>query len=209
MSKPLCTNWFEYGTSCEQPCAECKFPLPQTRVAQSIIVWHFNALIDLIMALEGMMLRIIAAGGITLLATLSANAFDPANFQGFGTLATTSTSWQNQSGSTMTINIDTSGNVTGHYINRASGTGCQGTPYVLNGRVNGNFIAFSVAWSNATANCNSVTGWAGYAQAVGSNVEIVTNWNLAYQGGSGSQIGQGSDTFTYVPQSSTESFLSD
>ncbi len=156
------------------------------------------------------MLKFLVAAGFVLTATVHAHALDPADFQGLESAVTTTSAWRNQSGSTMTIDIDTNGNVIGTYINRAAGTGCQNTPYVLNGRVNGSYIAFSVAWNNATANCNSATGWAGYAQVSGSDIQIVTNWNLAYQSASGSsKIEQGSDTFTYVTQESSATFLNE
>lgn len=152
------------------------------------------------------MLRKIAFGGLMLAASTPAFAFDVSTFTDFSSLVSVSSTWKNQSGSTMMISVDSFGNVSGQYINRAAGTGCQNTPYPLVGRVNNNFIAFSVAWNNATENCNSATGWAGYAQATGSDVQIVTNWNLAYEDPSGPRIEQGSDTFTYVPQTMTKTF---
>ncbi|MTI00050.1 hypothetical protein E1297_29025 [Roseibium sp. RKSG952] len=135
--------------------------------------------------------------------TLPASAFSPfeaESFQNFSSLVGTSSTWVNQSGSSMTISVSRTADVTGQYINRAAGTGCQNTPYQIAGRVDGDFIAFTVAWNNGTENCNSVTGWAGYAQASSGNIEIVTNWNLAYQGPSGPAIQQGNDTFIYQPQ---------
>lgn len=149
------------------------------------------------------MKRALIVFGIVFALASAADAFQPENFKGFSSLA--SSTWKNQRGSTMTINVDSFGNVTGQYINEAPDTGCHGSPYPLVGRTTGNFIAFSVAWNNATENCNSTTGWAGYAQANGGNIEIITNWNLAYQGTSPT-IEQGSDTFTYVPQTNTISF---
>lgn len=137
----------------------------------------------------------------------AADANDAKAFNGFSSLSSASSAWKNQSGSTMTINIDPSGMVTGQYINRAQGTGCQNSPYPLVGRVTGNFIAFSVAWNNAAENCNSATGWAGYAQAAGGSIELVTNWNLSYQGQSGPAIEQGKDRFEYVPTIKTSSFV--
>lgn len=142
--------------------------------------------------------------------TLPAAAFSPfdaADFTDFSSLTGTSSTWVNQSGSTMTITVSPSAEVTGQYINRAAGTGCQNSPYQISGRVNGNFISFSVAWNNGTANCNSVTGWSGYARSSASDLQIVTDWNLAYQGSSGPAIEAGSDTFTYQSQT-TSSFLS-
>ncbi|MET0942690.1 MAG: avidin/streptavidin family protein [Mesorhizobium sp.] len=152
------------------------------------------------------MIRTILASGLILATASTALAFQAGEFVDFSSLTSASSTWQNQSGSTMMISIDSFGNVSGQYINRAAGTGCQGSPYLLAGRITGNFISFSVAWNNATENCNSVTGWAGYASVNGNKLEIITDWNLAYQGASSPMIEQGSDTFAYVPQVSTTTF---
>ncbi|MDQ0423235.1 hypothetical protein J2045_004287 [Peteryoungia aggregata LMG 23059] len=135
-------------------------------------------------------------------------SFKAENFMDFSSLSGASTTWINELGSVMTIDVASDGSVSGTYVNNAQGTGCQGTPYVLNGRVTGNTIAFSVAWSNGTANCNSVTGWAGYAQvSTGNTLQIVTQWNLAYMASSGGQIQSGKDVFTYQPQIVQQSLL--
>ncbi len=135
-------------------------------------------------------------------------SFKAENFKDFGSLAGTSTTWVNELGSIMTIDVGSDGSVSGTYVNNAQGTGCQGTPYVLSGRITGNTIAFSVAWSNGTANCNSVTGWAGYAQVAANNtIQIVTQWNLAYITSTGGQIQNGADLFTYQPQTLRQSLL--
>ncbi|MBP1852531.1 avidin/streptavidin family protein [Rhizobium halophytocola] len=148
--------------------------------------------------------------GSWLLVTASALAFsdfEPGSFKGFDSLVSTATNWQNQSGSTMTITVDGAGNVTGQYINRAANTGCMNSPYQISGRVNGNFISFSVAWSNGAENCNSVTGWTGFAKMNSNSLQIVTDWNLAYQSPSVPTIQKGSDTFTYQPTLRTTSLL--
>ena len=139
---------------------------------------------------------------------LAFTTFNAETFEDFSSLSGTSTTWVNELGSVMTIDVAPDGSVSGTYVNNAQGTGCQGTPYVLNGRVTGNTIAFSVAWNNGTANCNSATGWAGYAQVVsGSTLQIVTQWNLAYIATNGGQIESGADTFTYQPQTLRQSLL--
>ena len=153
------------------------------------------------------MIRILVAFGLFLTSASVAIAFQADKFVDFSSLSSMSSTWKNQSGSTMMISIDSFGNVTGQYINRAAGTGCKDSPYPIMGRVTGNFISFSVAWNNATQNCNSATGWAGYAQVNNTNIEIITNWDLAYQSPSGPKIEQGSDTFSYVPQVNTATFL--
>ena len=116
-------------------------------------------------------------------------------------------SWQNQSGSTMTLNFDTNGGVTGYYVNRAAGTGCQNSYYPLVGRYNSNYISFSVSWSNSVETCNSATAWAGYFYFSNGESQIVTDWNLAYQGASGPAIESGSDTFTYTVQKKSSAYL--
>ena len=117
-------------------------------------------------------------------------------------LTNASNTWKNQSGSTMTISFNAASQpgvytVTGSYINNASGFGCQGTSYPLNGvfYAGNSTIAFSVAWSNAYADCASVTGWTGYYSP--ADGAIHTDWNLSYQNGSGQMVIQsGSDQFT-------------
>ena len=154
------------------------------------------------------MLRLITSVTAILATMVTAFAFDPQNFSGSESLVSTTSTWVNQRGSKMTISVDADGNVTGSYVNNASGTLCQGTPYPLVGRVDDNNIGFVVAWNNATENCNSVTAWGGYAQASATDIQIVTNWNIAYQNSSGSgSISQGSDTFTYQPTLQNSSLL--
>jgi hypothetical protein len=103
--------------------------------------------------------------------------------------------WVNQSGSVMNFTLAAGGIISGSYINNAPGTGCQGTAYPLTGWVYGNTIAWSVAWTNATASCNSVTAWAGYYDP--NTSAILTQWSLAYQTGSGGAIQRGGDVFKY------------
>lgn len=123
----------------------------------------------------------------------------------FKSVTAAATSWKNQSGSTMSLDfaVDPSnpniGIVTGSYINNAAGYACQGTPYPVTGRyyTNNLAISFNAVWSNAYANCQSVTGWTGYFAYTSSGWQIVTNWNLAYETGSGQMtIASGADTFT-------------
>lgn len=113
------------------------------------------------------------------------------------------TSWTNQSGSVASISFTASTQpatqeVSGTYINNAAGFNCQGTPYPLSGiyYINTRTISFSVAWSNSSEDCQSVTGWTGYIDLGQTPFKMVTNWNLAYSGASGPEILQGSDTFT-------------
>lgn len=101
--------------------------------------------------------------------------------------------WTNQSGSTLYIdNIDNNGLLTGTYINRASGWGCQNVPYPVTGWVYGTAITFTTIWESTTESCNSITAWTGfYYQG-----KISTLWQLTVNGStSTSQILQGSDEF--------------
>jgi len=101
--------------------------------------------------------------------------------------------WTNQSGSTLYIDtIGSNGLLTGTYINRAQGYGCQNISYPVTGWVYGTAITFNTIWQSTTASCNSITAWAGfYYQGA-----ISTLWQLTINGSTSvSQIIQGSDTF--------------
>ncbi len=129
-------------------------------------------------------------------------------------LTEAASTWRNQDGSTMalTFTADPSNPgvyfLSGSYINNAAGYACQGTPYPLTGRYYANTLtaSFNVVWSNAYADCQSVTGWTGYFSAGASAWQFTTDWNLAYQDASGNmKIESGSDRFT---QTNTASYLS-
>lgn len=122
-------------------------------------------------------------------------------------LSGTETAWQNETGSTMSLKVAPDGSVSGTYVNRASGTGCQFSPYPIVGQANGNFIAFVVAWDNATSNCHSITAWSGYVSATRPVAQIATRWNIAYQGTSQPAIAQGEDTFTQVAKQMGSAFI--
>ena len=103
-------------------------------------------------------------------------------------------SWTNQSGSTLTINsIDQNGLLSGTYINREQGYGCQNIAYPVTGWVYGTAITFTTLWQSSSESCNSITAWTGfYYQGA-----ISTLWQLSVNGSSStSQIIQGSDTFS-------------
>ena len=103
------------------------------------------------------------------------------------------TSWVNQRGSVLTItSVGADGQLGGQYVNSAAGFGCQGTPYPVVGWVLGNTIGWSVKWSNASENCNSVTVWGGIISATGA---IQTQWVLAYTDAQGSKLLTGTDLF--------------
>ncbi|MGL3604876.1 avidin/streptavidin family protein [Rhizobium sp. G187] len=138
---------------------------------------------------------------VALLFSSSLAAHAPFNAQGFtdfDSLSGTSTTWVNELGSVMTIDVDRKGGVTGYFVNNAPGTGCRGLPYDLSGHAHGSTIAFSVVWSNGIADCRSATSWAGYARKTfGGGVQIVTQWSLAFVGKAGGKIETGQNVFTY------------
>ena len=103
--------------------------------------------------------------------------------------------WTNQSGSTLYIdNIGGNGQLTGTYINRAQGYGCQNIAYPVTGWVYGTAITFTTTWQSTTESCNSITAWTGFLY----QGQIQTLWQLVINGSSSTkQIIQGADTFTW------------
>lgn len=123
-------------------------------------------------------------------------------FKDFDSLGGTSTTWANETGSIMTIDMGLDGSVSGYYVNNTPGAGCSGLPYDLKGHAAGRMIAFSVVWANGVADCDSATAWAGYARmAEGGTVQIVTQWSLAFIGAARGEMQTGSNLFTYRSQS--------
>lgn len=87
--------------------------------------------------------------------------------------------WVNQRGSVLKIDAYDAAKrtITGSYYNHAPGFKCQGEPpFPLAGNVRGNRIRFSVAWKDATRDCNSRTDWRG----VFNDRLITTKWLLYY-----------------------------
>jgi hypothetical protein len=111
---------------------------------------------------------------------------------------TAMSAWVNQEGSTLYINgISAQGELTGTYINRAAGYGCQNSPYPVNGWVYGTAISFSTKWQNSVESCNSITSWSGFYTNVGGQGKITTLWQLVINGTSSpSQIIKGQDVFS-------------
>ena len=112
--------------------------------------------------------------------------------------------WTNQSGSTLYINnIGSNGLLTGTYINRAPGYGCQNIAYPVTGWVYGTAITFTTIWQS-TESCNSITAWTGFLY----NGQIQTLWQLVRNGSSSTkQILQGADTFTWSAKKSHKSLM--
>ena len=83
--------------------------------------------------------------------------------------------WSNQSGSTLYIdNIDSSGLLSGRYINRAQGYRCYDIAYPVTGWIQGNAITFTTLWESTTESCDSITTWAGFYW----EGKITTTWQL-------------------------------
>jgi Avidin family len=112
----------------------------------------------------------------------------------------TPSTWVNARGSILTVSsMDGSGKFAGTYVNKASGFGCQNSPYPLSGTNTGNSVNFVVTWNNEStwnqqSNCLSVTAWQGTL----AGTTITAQWQLAR---GNPQTGQlqtltGQDTFT-------------
>jgi hypothetical protein len=115
-----------------------------------------------------------------------------------------SSAWTNQSGSTLYIDTydPNSGLISGHYINRAAGYGCQNISYPVTGWIFGTAISFTTIWESSTESCNSITSWTGfYYQG-----QISTMWQLVVNGSTNTQqIIQGSDVFNQTAKTSKKS----
>lgn len=114
--------------------------------------------------------------------------------------------WTNQDGSTLYIDSvnPTTNQITGHYINRAAGYGCQNIKYPVTGWVYGTAITFQTIWQSTTQSCNSITSWTGFLY----QDQIFTLWQLVINGSTNTgQIVQGKDTFSYTGATEHESLL--
>ena len=102
--------------------------------------------------------------------------------------------WTNQRGSTLYLEaLSANGQITGYYVNRASGTSCQNIPYPLVGWVYGSGITFTVKWQGSIQSCNSITSWTGFLY----QGRINTLWQLVINGSTSTgQIQQGNDIFS-------------
>jgi avidin family protein len=108
--------------------------------------------------------------------------------------------WQNSRNSSLFLeDISSEGLISGYYINRAAGFGCQNTAYPVTGWIleNTNTITFTVKWENTAENCQSITAWTGFFSP--DCRTITTLWQLVVNGTTSTgQISQGQDTFTRV-----------
>ncbi|MBZ0092243.1 MAG: avidin/streptavidin family protein [Sulfuricellaceae bacterium] len=114
--------------------------------------------------------------------------------------------WTNQSGSTLYIDAvnPSTGQLSGHYINRAQGYNCQNISYPVTGWIYGTAITFTTIWQSTTESCNSITAWTGFYY----KGQISTLWQLVINGSTSTgQIMQGSDVFTRNTTSDKKSLL--
>ena len=141
----------------------------------------------------------------SLLFSLSACA-DSSNTDSSSTSILVPSSWVNQDSSTLSItSVDSTGQITGIYINGAAGYNCQNIVYPVTGWIYGTAITFDTKWESSIESCNSITSWAGFLY----QGEISTFWNLTLNGStSTSQIIQGKDTFTQITTSVKTSLIS-
>ena len=142
---------------------------------------------------------------MSLLFSLSACA-DSSNTDSSSTSILVPSSWVNQDSSTLSItSVDSTGQITGIYINGAAGYNCQNIVYPVTGWIYGTAITFDTKWESTIESCNSITSWAGFLY----QGEINTFWNLTLNGStSTSQIIKGKDTFTQVTTSVKTSLIS-
>lgn len=113
--------------------------------------------------------------------------------------------WHNKGGSTLTINaIDSTGKISGSYINRATGYSCQDIAYPVTGWAYGTAITFTTIWQSAAESCNSITAWTGFLY----KGEISTLWSLSINGStSTAQIVRGTDTFWEAQKVTNKSLI--
>ena len=100
--------------------------------------------------------------------------------------------WTNQTGAKLTIeSIAADGSFTGSFVSHSGDIACRNTPYHVNGWIDGQKIAFSVRWTNTTANCQAITTWSGFLGPKG----LQTQWVLVYLKKGDHTISSGKDVF--------------
>ncbi|WP_162258311.1 avidin/streptavidin family protein [Frateuria sp. Soil773] len=113
--------------------------------------------------------------------------------------------WTNQNGSTLYIDsISDAGQISGRYINRATGYNCRDIAYPVVGWIYGTAISFATLWQSQTESCNSITSWTGFYY----KGQISTLWQLTINGStSPKQILKGSDIFKQAAKSDKKSLV--
>ena len=108
--------------------------------------------------------------------------------QGFTANAT----WTNQAGSRMTIeSVAADGSFAGSFVSRDGDSACRSTPYHVSGWIDGQKIAFTVRWTNTTANCQAITSWSGFVGPKG----LQTLWLHVYLKKGEQTLATGKDLF--------------
>jgi hypothetical protein len=100
--------------------------------------------------------------------------------------------WTNQAGARLTIeSVAADGSFAGSFVNRGGDSACRNTPYHVSGWIDGQKIAFSVRWTNTTANCQAITTWSGFLGLKG----LQTQWVVVYIKRGNPTISSGKDVF--------------
>jgi hypothetical protein len=100
--------------------------------------------------------------------------------------------WTNQIGSTLTIeSLAPNGSFAGAYVNQAGDLACRNSPYRVSGWIDGQKIAFSVRWVNATANCQAITSWSGFLGPKG----LLMQWVIVHLKKGEPALTSGKDVF--------------
>jgi hypothetical protein len=100
--------------------------------------------------------------------------------------------WTNQTGARLTIeSVAADGSFAGSFVSGGGDVACRNMPYHVSGWIDGQKIAFSVRWTNATANCQAITSWSGFLGPKG----LQTQWVLVYHKKGEPTISSGKDVF--------------
>ena len=89
--------------------------------------------------------------------------------------------WVNQHGSTLTLECDASGRLSGSYCT-SKGRAASGKAYPIIGQVNGEVFAFQVNWMDESENLAAITSFSGrLGRDLGGQTTLHTMWVLARQ----------------------------
>ena len=88
--------------------------------------------------------------------------------------------WVNQNGSTVELEADELGKLSGYYCSR-KGRSAAGKRYPLVGQVNDEVIAFQVNWQDDEDNLQSITSFSGRLGRDGEGEFVHTVWVLVRQ----------------------------
>ena len=89
--------------------------------------------------------------------------------------------WVNQNGSTVAFEVDAGGKISGSYRSR-KGRAASGLKYPINGRQNGELVAFQVDWHDDRTNLHAITSFTGRCASNAEGHDIIhAVWVLARQ----------------------------